>query len=210
MPLPKTSGLQLNTAGLISSFSLLIKREHLMRSHYEVSIYYRVIAGALGAGEISNFTALLGSWEPAGCELHWGRKRSSEHFWMDLRLLHQGPHRLMSSFLKVLGFQNMFQSDYFDWLFIISITITPTCSSFATASRYCPLHHITLRKPEAAHFLLTLLGALPSHPTPFPLTSSVRERGGKHSATIYHPQATRTGQQTRDVGWVTCTKGWQF
>lgn len=133
MPLPKTSGLQLNTAGLVSSFSLLIKREHLMRSHYEVSIYYRVIAGALGAGEISNFTALLGSWEPSGCELHWGSKRSSEHFWKDLRLLHQGAHRLMSSFLKVLGFQNMLQSDYFDWLFIISITITPTCSSSATA-----------------------------------------------------------------------------
>lgn len=69
MPLPKTSGLQLNTASLVSSFSLLIKREHFMKSHYEVSIYYRLIARALGAGEISNFTALLGSWEHSGCEL---------------------------------------------------------------------------------------------------------------------------------------------
>lgn len=67
--LPKTSGLQLNPAGLVSSSSLLIKRQHFMESHYEVSIYYRVIAGALGAGEISNFTALLGSWEHSGCEL---------------------------------------------------------------------------------------------------------------------------------------------
>lgn len=34
-----------------------------MKSHYEVSIYCTVIAGALRAGENSNFIALLDSWE---------------------------------------------------------------------------------------------------------------------------------------------------
>ena len=34
-----------------------------MMSHYEVAIYSTVIAGTLGAGEISDFIALLDSWE---------------------------------------------------------------------------------------------------------------------------------------------------